>query len=452
FVRSGLSRLGYAADAVGDGDAAVQRWHQQPYDVAVLDLKMPHLDGIQVLSRIRSQDPEAIVVLMTAHGTVATAVEAMHLGAADFVTKPFAIDELELRLRRALGQRAAHREVRQLRSLLGEPGHATGIIAQSPAMRDVLQQVELLAHSGATVLLTGESGTGKGLVAKALHLCSDRREEPFVALNCATIPDTLVESELFGHEAGAFTGAQRQKHGLLLRAHRGTLFLDEIADMSLAAQAKIEHFLQRREFMPLGGQELVRVDVRIVAATNQDLQQRIREGRFREELMWSLDVVSLCVAPLRERREDVPLLAAQSLERLCRPGQELRTLTPEALGAMTAYNWPGNVRELENAVERMVALSGQRATLGVADLPPEIRGPDAEASRQGDDNYDAARRRFDRIYFTNLLMRCGGSITEAARQASISRGHLHRRLRELECDVEAAREAGRHSDDEPPTK
>ncbi|MBM4063405.1 MAG: sigma-54-dependent Fis family transcriptional regulator [Planctomycetes bacterium] len=444
FVQRGLLRLGHQVEAVDNGEDAVARFLGSPFDLAVLDLVMPRCDGLTALSRIRASAPDAIVVLVTAHGTVATAVEAMHLGAADFVTKPFTIDELWLRLDRALQLRATTRENRHLRAMLDAPDGGAGIVGQSQPMRELLRQLELLRESTATVLLTGESGTGKGLVAKALHLASPRSQQPFVALNCAAVPDTLVESELFGHEPGAFTGARTAKAGLLLRAHRGTVFLDEIADMSLPAQAKIERFLQEREFQPLGGQQPVRVDVRVIAATNRDLQALAKEGRFRAELLWRLDVVHLHVPPLRERREDVPLLIAQLLQKPARPGDAVRTMTPEAIGALTAYDWPGNVRELENVVERMVVMAGQRQALGVADLPPEVRGPGEQDPAAGDD-YEAARTRFDRLYFTNLLMQCGGSITAAAQRAGLSRGHLHRRLRELGCDATAARAQSRTS-------
>lgn len=449
FLQRGLSRLGHRVESCTDGEEAVSRWLAQPFDLAVLDLKMPRCDGLQALARIRAVAPDAIVLLMTAHGTVATAVEAMHQGAADFVTKPFSIDELQLRLLRAVRQRATVRENRNLRAMLEPVDGGAGLVGQSPAMRELLRQLELLRESTATVLLSGESGTGKGLVAKALHLGSARAQEPFVALNCAAVPDTLVESELFGHEPGAFTGARTHKQGLLHRAHRGTVFLDEIADMSPAAQAKIERFLQDREFLPLGGSQPVRVDVRVIAATNRDLPALAKAGRFRPELLWRLDVVGLRVPALRERREDVPLLIAQALRKAARTGEAALAMSPDAVGALMAYDWPGNVRELENVVERMVVMAGARRELGIGDLPPEVRGQDAAETAGGDD-YEAARQRFDKVYFTNLLMRCGGSITEAAREAGISRGHLHRRLRELGCDATAAREASRtkHLDEE----
>jgi DNA-binding NtrC family response regulator len=374
FLGRGLKRLGHTVATVDNGDDAVDAWQRAAYDVAILDLKMPGTDGLQTLCRIRAADPEAIVLLMTAHGTVATAVEAMHVGAADFVLKPFGLDEMQLRLERALQLQRATRENRELRALLAPDAGSPGVVAQSRSMRELVRQIDLLRDSATTVLLTGESGTGKGLLARALHLASPRRDQPLVVMNCAAVPETLVESELFGHEPGAFTGARTRRAGLLLRAHRGTLFLDEIGDMSPATQAKIERFLGEREFQPLGGSEPVHVDVRILAATNRDLPALAQAGTFRPELLWRLDVVSLRVPSLRERRDDVPLLVAANLLRLAKAGAPPPRLTPDALAAMAAYDWPGNVRELENVVERMVVLAGSRTDLGLGDLPRELLG------------------------------------------------------------------------------
>jgi two-component system, NtrC family, response regulator AtoC len=440
FLSRGLTRLGYQVTAVDDGAAAIARWQYERFDLGVFDLRMPGTDGLVALARIRSLDPEATIVLMSAHGTVATAVEAMHGGAADFVTKPFAIEELQLRIERAGQLRTLHQSHRQLRSLLGQQDLGLGVVADSPAMQEVVHKVELLASSAATVLLTGESGTGKGLVAKALHLRSTRAERPFLALNCAAVPDALVESELFGHEAGAFTGARAKKAGLLQRADGGTVFLDEIADMSLAAQAKIERFLQEREFVPLGATAPVAVDVRVLAATNRDLHARAQNGQFRPELLWRLEVVSLAIPPLRERREDVPALLAKALARHGEGGRPRHQLSAEALSALCTWNWPGNVRELENIVERMVVLAGPRLELGIADLPDEVRGPD-DPDQPGASGYEAARRRFDRIWFTEMLQRHRGNVTDAAAAAGMSRGHLHRRLKELGLDAGGARGA-----------
>jgi DNA-binding NtrC family response regulator len=362
----------------------------------------------------------------------------MKLGAADFVQKPFEIDELRLRIDRALELRRALQENRNLRELLHEHAGLPGFVCKSAAMRGLQVEIELLRHSDATVLLTGESGTGKGLLARAIHAASPRAAGPFVALNCPAVPDTLFESELFGHEIGAFTGALRAKPGLVTRAHRGTLFLDEIAEMSLPAQAKIERFLHDREFTPLGGGKAQHVDVRIIAATNRDLAECVHEGTFRAELLWRLKVVQLRVPSLRERREDVPQLIVDHLRRIAeRGGSAPKTITAEAMASLCAYDWPGNVRELENLTERMLVLAGGRDVLGTGDLPAEVRGMLPADGDPGD--YEAARRRFDQAYFSALLVQCGGSITEAARRAGLSRGHLHRRLRELRCDANAAR-------------
>ncbi|MBL8731197.1 MAG: sigma-54-dependent Fis family transcriptional regulator [Planctomycetes bacterium] len=448
FVQRGLARRGHDVTTVADGHAAAAAWVASAFDLAVLDLRMPG-DGLATLGKLRGHDADAVVVLMTAHGSVDVAVEAMRLGAADFVTKPFEIDELAMRIERAAASRSQSRAHRRLRAMLQQPDGGVGLAAKSRVMRTLLQQVELVADSATTVLLTGESGTGKGLVARALHLRSPRAEQPFLALNCAAMPDTLVESELFGHEAGAFTGARSKKNGLLLRANGGTVLLDEVADMSLAAQAKIERFLVDREFVPLGATQPVKVDVRVIAATNRDLPALVEHGRFRAELLWRLDVVPLHVPPLRERADDLQQLVASALARAA-GGTARHHLSADALAAMASYAWPGNVRELENVVERMVVLAGDRTELGVADLPTEIAETTSTAldAAAGEDGYEAARERFDRLYFEALLRRSGGSVTEAARQAGLSRGHLHRRLRDLGLGGKNAHGAPLADDDE----
>jgi DNA-binding NtrC family response regulator len=429
FLRRGLARLGFVVEAMDRGEGAAVRWTAGAFDFAVIDLKMPGVDGITVLGQIRTADPDAVVLLMTAYGTVASAVEAMQLGAADFVMKPFEMDELALRIERALLHRRTENENRNLRRLLDGSGER-GFIARSRAMRDLVQQIELLADSTATVLLTGESGSGKGLVARTLHQLSSRAKGPFVALHCPAVPETLLESELFGHEPGAFTGARQAKLGLIAKANRGTLFLDEVTETSQATQAKIAAFLQDREFTPLGATQPVRVDVRVLAATNRTPEQAVQDGLLRRELLWRLDVVRLHVPPLRARREDIGPLVVHRLQRLAAGTErQPKTMTMDALAALAAYDWPGNVRELENVVERMSVMAGPRDVLGVPDLPDGIRGAAAVTVQQTD--YEVARQDFDRAYFTALLARCGGSVTEAARTAGISRGHLHRRIREL---------------------
>ncbi|GAB4145667.1 MAG: sigma-54 dependent transcriptional regulator [Planctomycetota bacterium] len=428
FLEKGLVRLGFRVRTAGDGETGVRRWTEERFDVLVLDLRLPDIDGIEVLERVRAADPLATVVLMTAYGSVSRAVEAMQLGASDFLQKPFELDELAMRIERALSNRRTREENMQLRELLRAGQGFNGLVGRSQAMQGLAREIDLLRDSSATVLLAGESGTGKGLVARAIHSVSRRSEHPFVVLHCPAVPDTLVESTLFGHEPGSFTGATSRKTGLLARAHRGTLFLDEIADMSLAAQAKIERFLQDREFVPVGGTRPLKVDVRVVAATNKDLAALAREGAFREELLWRLDVVRLRVPPLRDRRDDIPLLVRHVLQRVSR-GTAPKSIASDAMGALCAYEWPGNVRELENVVERMAVMAGSRKVLGVHDLPEEIRGAAAAAIEGGD--YEGARARFEEAYFTALLERCQGNVTEAARVAGLSRGHLHRKLKSL---------------------
>jgi DNA-binding NtrC family response regulator len=433
FLRKGLRRLGYEVEAVDGGEAAVAAWSAQPFDLAILDLKMPGTDGLKALARIRAGDPQAAVVLMTAHGTIATAVEAMKVGACDFVTKPFELDELELRIRRVLEHRRTAAEVSNLRRLLGAQGDFAGLVGQSAAMRAVFATIDLLRDSNATVLITGESGTGKGMVAQALHCTSARRTGPFVPLHCPALPDALLESELFGHEPGAFTGARTRKAGLIAKAQRGTLFLDEISEMSLAAQAKLERFLQEREFLPLGASEPVRVDVRVLAATNRDLQAAVAAGRFRSELLWRLDVVRIPVPALRERSGDVPLLVMDALAGIAgRERAPQQTVTADAMAALAAHAWPGNVRELLNVVERMAVLAGPRDVLGTGDLPVELRGADAPPPADAD--YESAVNHFERAYVLRLLALCRGNVTEAARIANLSRGHVHRRIRALGID------------------
>ena len=438
FVSRGLKRCGYEAESAADGETAVAWLQRRQFSAMALDLRMPGLDGMAVLARCKSLAPDTVVVLMTAHGGVAEAVEATKLGAADFLQKPFEIEELALRLSRALAVREVLDDNRSLRKQADDGSGGPRLVAQSPAMRAVEREVALLGGSSATVLVLGESGTGKSVLARALHATSPQKDGPFVVANCAAIPETLFESTLFGHEQGAFTGALQRKSGLCERSNGGTLFFDEIGELSLVAQAKLERLLQDREFTPVGATAPLRCTARFVAATNRDLQAMAEEGTFRRELLWRLQVVSLRAPSLRDRREDIPLLVLQKLAALrARTGRGPATATADCLALLSGYGWPGNVRELENLTERMAVLAGERECLGVGDVPAEVRGGAQDGSPT---DYEAARRQFDHAYFSALLVRSGGSVTEAARLSGLSRGHVHRRLKELGIEPASARQ------------
>ncbi|MEW6742354.1 MAG: sigma-54 dependent transcriptional regulator [Planctomycetota bacterium] len=455
YLERALRRHGYEVEVVDNGDAAIERYEARRFDVAVVDLKMPGTHGIEVLARVRTTDPEAMVIIMTAYGTIQSAVEAMRQGAFDYITKPFEIDELLLRLERALRQRTTLRENRELRRLVENRSAYAGLIGQSAAMRAVFQTIDVLRTSAATVLIYGESGTGKELVARAIHVNSSRSQGAFVALNCAAIPSTLLESELFGHEAGAFTGAHKRKRGLVERADGGTLFLDEVSEIPLVAQAKLVRFLQEREFTPLGSSESVRIDLRVIAATNQDLERAVAEGQFRQDLFWRLNVVPIHLPPLRERREDIPVLVAHFVERYRRAaGSPLKGLSVEALILLTNYGWPGNVRELENTIERMVVLNAEREELDIDALPESIRGlregSAATLARDDVTPFERALNRFEREYLVTLFEQTKGNVSQAAKISGISRANLHRKAKQLDVDPDRFREGHGSPAERPP--
>jgi two-component system NtrC family response regulator len=374
-----LEEQGYGVRTAATGEEGMELFAEQEPDLVITDLKMPGMGGFQVLSAVKELDPETIVIVITAFGDVETAVKAMKLGAYDYVTKPFNRDELKLTVQKALELRGLSAENRRLREELNERAEFREIIGTSRAMEQVFAVIRKVADTEATVLLTGESGTGKELVARAVHSLSGRRAAPFVPVNCAAIPRELLESELFGHVKGAFTGAIRDKVGKFQQADGGTLFLDEVGDLPLELQPKLLRALQERVVEQVGGVTPQRLDVRVVAATNSDLERSLHDGHFRDDLYYRLAVIPVHLPPLRERREDIPLLVKRFLGR---QGQATKvTISPEALACLERYPWPGNVRELENTMERLLIMR-DGDVIGIEDLPEKVRGTAAATGQR----------------------------------------------------------------------
>jgi two-component system response regulator HydG len=429
-----LRQAGHQVAEAEDGAAAIQRLGSENFDVVLTDLRMGAVDGLEVLRGALESAPSTQVIVMTAFGTIESAVEAMRRGAYDYLAKPFKGEELLLRVEKAIEKRRLLGEMSFLAGEFRERYGLEHIVGRSQALREVLERVVRVAPSDATVLVSGESGTGKELVARALHAAGRRAARPFVPVNCAAITETLLESELFGHAKGAFTGAVRARRGLFEEASGGTLFIDEIGETTPNFQAKLLRALQEGEIRRVGESNPVKVDVRVVAATNQDLKKAIAEKRFREDLFYRLNVVPLRIPPLRERPEDIPLLAAHFLGRYNQRTGERKVLTPEALQRLTAHPWPGNVRELENMVEQAAALSAGpeiRATDIAFEAPggPEAAAPTLAAS------VEAAERRAIQA----ALARAGGDLSRVARELGISATTLWRKMKRL--GVEAGADA-----------
>ena len=428
-----LGRAGFEVTAAADGPSALERLEAEPFELLLTDQRMPGIDGLELLERVRKLQPKLPVVLMTAHGTVSTAVEAMKRGAADYLTKPFDRDELLLVVDKAIRQRRLEDEVVSLRGVLKDRYRLDNIIGAAPAMQEVFSLIERVSYTDAPVLITGESGTGKELVARAIHERSSRSAGPFVALNCAAVPENLLESEFFGHEKGAFTGAVRTHAGRFEQASGGTLLLDEVGAMRVDLQAKLLRAIQEREVQRLGSTTTRKVDVRILAAAGEDLEQAIRERTFREDLYYRLNVVPIRLPALRERVEDIPLLVQHFIDAAAsKLGREPSTVAPEVMERLQLYAWPGNVRELENCIERMLVLSrGSRLT--VEDLPPTVRQEPGD-SNVGTDGFElpAAGVRLpelERHLILQALKRSRGSLGPASRLLGISYKTLQYRIR-----------------------
>jgi DNA-binding NtrC family response regulator len=435
-----LRREGYEVEQEEDGAAALRRLAEEPFDLVLTDLALGDgPSGMDVLRAARREQPETPVVMITAHGSEKIAVEAMKLGAEDYVPKPFDNDEIRLVVRRALERTRLARENRWLRARLARDLGFENLIGSGAAMQRVFETIQKVAETDLTVLIRGESGTGKELVAHALHERSARRGGPFVPVNCAAISRELVESELFGHEKGAFTGAEARRIGRFEAAHGGTIFLDEIGDMAPETQAKVLRVLQERSFERVGGAKPLAVDVRVVAATHRDLERDVREGRFREDLYYRLQVVEIDLPPLRERREDVPALAARFLAQLGeRLGRPPKRLAPEALARLAAHGWPGNVRELRNAVERTAVLApGDEIAAGDLALPEPGAAADPRAVEGAPPglSFGEAKRgaveRFERAYLLRALRAHGGNVSRTAEAIGMVRQSLQQKIREL---------------------
>jgi DNA-binding NtrC family response regulator len=407
--------------------------HPGPH-LALCDLRMPGMDGIVFLQQVRGRGYDLGVVLITAFGSIESAVEAMRVGADDYLTKPVDLYELRKRVTNLLENRRLKEEVTTLRQMLDKRYGFEAIIGRSAPMERLFEQMHLVAPTRSTVLITGESGTGKELVANAIHHASPRRDERFLAINCGAIPSDILESELFGHERGAFTGAVARKIGKFELAHRGTLFLDEISELYPELQVKLLRVLEERQIMRVGGSELLDVDFRLVAATNRDLEKEVVEGRFREDLYYRLKVVTLRIPPLRERRADIPLLVEHYLTQICAEhGKESKTVTSEAMDALATYDWPGNVRQLKNAVETMVIFH-QGRTVTVDDLPAELRAAGTAQRReqpvQISEGTPRTMEAIERQAILETLSRTSGHRAQAAHLLGIGLRTLQRKLKE----------------------
>jgi two-component system, NtrC family, nitrogen regulation response regulator NtrX len=425
-----LDDEGFKTYFARDGEEAIGRVREENPDLVLLDIWMPGMDGIETLRRIRELSPDQLIIMMSGHGTIETAVKATKLGAHDFIEKPLSLEKVLLCIQNAMrvGQLVA--ENRTLKAKLAREHE---MIGDSPPIRRLKHQIAIAAPTSGWVLITGENGTGKELVARAIHFLSKRRDKPFVEVNCAAIPEDLIESELFGHEKGAFTGATALRRGKFDQAHEGTLFLDEIGDMSLKTQAKVLRILQEHKFERVGGNRTIEVDVRVIAATNKDLEEEIRLGAFREDLFYRLNVLLFHVPPLRERLEDIPLLANHFLQFFCaKECRESKILSPEAMEAMTSYTWPGNVRELKNIIERLVIMTPE-ILIAEQNLPSRLvssRTTTRSGVSAGDaSSFREARDEFEKEFILQKLEENDWNISRTAEAIEIERSNLHRKIK-----------------------
>ncbi len=433
LVKMRLESSGYEVATAWQEEDAIEAVKNQVFDLAVLDLQLVHRDGISLMEELHLILPDMPVIILTAYGTIESAVEAMKRGAYSYLTKPFEPQDLLLQIERALENRRLASEIQRLKELLEERYDFTNIVARSEKMKRVLEMVSQIAKTDSTVYIRGESGTGKELIAKSIHLASDRKNKAFVAINCAALPESLMESELFGHEKGAFTGAIRNKKGLFVQAHEGTFFLDEIGDMPLSIQAKLLRALQERQFYPVGSEKPIGVDVRIIVATRKDIEGHVKQGLFREDLFYRIHVIPIDLPSLRERKEDIPPLVEHFLKKFSlQMKKEVKGFTPQAMQKLMLYEWPGNVRELENTIEYAVAMTQQ-------DIITEdfiLQQPKGVASQEPLRPLKEAKGAYERSYLIHLLEICEGNVSKAAKLAGKYRADFYDLLKKHDLKSE----------------
>lgn len=437
FLRELLEVEGFDVETAKDGQEAIEILENMDFDLVLTDLKMPRADGLSVLEGLRRINPQTVAIVFTGYGSIDTAVKAVKLGAYDYITKPLKIEEIMLVIQRALEHRKLTLENEMLRRQLKRKYKFDNIIGDSESMEEVFRLVEKIANTDSTVLIYGESGTGKELIARAIHFNSDRRERPLIPVNCGAIPEELLESELFGHEQGAFTGATRTRIGRFELGNGGTIFLDEIGDMSPALQVKVLRVLQEHEFERVGGMKTIKVDIRVIAATNKDLEKNVAEGKFREDLFYRLNVIPIQLPPLRERRSDIPLLVNHFVEMYNEKNKHnISGVTPEAMDLLMNYDWPGNVRELENMIERIVILKGE-GTTEPGDLSEKVLTSNSRSVHpriqipENGISFNTAVTEFERELILQALNRTNWVKNKAAKLLNLNRTTLVEKMKKI---------------------
>jgi two-component system, NtrC family, response regulator AtoC len=450
FLKEALQRQQYVVNVQPSAESALEALASARFDLILMDVRLPGMNGLDAVNEIQKLDHRTPIIVMTAHGTRDTALEAVRRGAYDYFTKPFSLDEMEIIVRRALEKKRMVGELEELRHQLKAASRRGRIVGSSRALEEILRLIDRVGPTDSTVLILGESGTGKELIAEAIHENSNRRAKPFVKLNCAAIPEALLESELFGHEKGAFTGAISRKPGKFETADGGTLLLDEIGDMTLSTQAKILRALQERELQRVGGTQTIKVDVRIIASTNKDLERAVKEGTFRDDLYFRLNVVTLQVPPLRDRREEIPELADHFLaEANTRLNRGITRLAPDALAALIEYGWPGNIRELRNMIERAVVVN-DGDVLALSSFPPPIRPVEPSATTGGSARWDTLQNltldekvaQLERAFVMDALARAGGVQAAAARLLGVTERSVWHLVKKHRIEVARLKASG----------